>query len=115
MKIREDGNLFVGTHEWAWSLRTQGFPIFAVKADGKVEEIGTTQKRAKIYKLPKDTIALIREYVSNSGRRTLFIYTIPDLQEFAVGDSNNWDTSGIPRVVKMVLEDMIQRYLITEP
>jgi len=107
--------LFVAFHEWAWSLRTQGFSVFAILQDGKVVEIGKTQKRPCVYKLPENTIALIREYTSNSGRRTIFIYTIPDLQEFRVGDSNNWDTSGIPRVVKMVLDNIIQRYLITEP
>jgi len=111
MKIREDGNLFVGTHEWAWSIRTQGFPIYAILQDGEVVEIGSTQKRAKIYKLPKDTIAILREYVSNSGRRTLFVYTIPDLQEFAVGDSNNWDTSELPSNLQGIIEGLIQKHL----
>jgi len=96
--------LFVGTHEWAWSLRTQGFPIFAISKDGKVRDVGLTEKKARIYKIPEDTIALIRHYVSNSGRRTWFIYTIPDLKEFRVGDGNDWDVSELPNGIKQVIE-----------
>ncbi|MEM0261789.1 MAG: hypothetical protein QXU63_01585 [Nitrososphaerota archaeon] len=44
VEVRGDG-LFVGFHEWGWSLRTQGFPILAVTYnEGRFEivEIGRT-------------------------------------------------------------------------
>ncbi|MEM0078918.1 MAG: hypothetical protein QXX82_06050 [Nitrososphaerota archaeon] len=30
VKVDVKGDLFVGFHEWGWSLRTRGFPVLAV-------------------------------------------------------------------------------------
>jgi hypothetical protein len=110
MKLKEN-LLFVDFHEWAWSQRTQGFPIYAVLNNGKAVQIGITVKKPKVYQIPEGTIAVVREYVSNSGLRTLFIYSIPSLQEFTIGDKNNWDVSELPENLQSVLGNMIQQHL----
>ena len=110
MKLKEN-KLFVDYHEWAWSMRTQGFPIFAVSQDGKVVQIGTTTKKPKIYKLPENTVAIVRKYVSNSGIETWHIYTIPSLNEFVIGEKNNWDTSKLPENLQGIINCMVQQYL----
>jgi hypothetical protein len=112
MKMIGSDKLFVGTHEWAWSLRTQGFPIFAILRNGETRTIGTTTKRATIYTLPSGTIAILREYVSNSGRRRWFIYSIPDLKEYEVGDNNDWDVSELPSGLREIIEEMAKKILI---
>jgi len=108
------GNVFVGYHEWAWSLRTSGFPVFAITQSGVVK-IGVTCKKPAIYKLPEGTIAIIRQYVSNLGNETWYIYTIPELHEFRVGDKNDWDTSELPSGIKEIVTNMIQQHLADDP
>jgi hypothetical protein len=114
MKL-EKNKLFVDFHEWAWSLRTCGFPIFAILKDGEVVKIGETRKKPTVYKIPKETVAILREYVSNSGLTKWFIYTMPSLQEYIVGDRNNWDTSELPDNLQSIIEKLVEKYLATDP
>ncbi|MEM2169712.1 MAG: hypothetical protein QW186_07925 [Candidatus Bathyarchaeia archaeon] len=76
--IEKRGNtLIVGAHEWAWSIRTSGFPVYAVlEIGGKHEaaQIGTTRKQMTRYELPRGTVAVFREYVSNRGYRGYHVY-----------------------------------------
>jgi len=76
--IEKRGNtLIVGAHEWAWSIRTSGFPVYAVRKLGEnytVIQIGTTKKQMARYDLPSETVAVVREYMSNRGYRGYHVY-----------------------------------------
>ncbi|MEM2519645.1 MAG: hypothetical protein QXX82_05445 [Nitrososphaerota archaeon] len=70
VKVDVKENLFVGFHEWVWSLWTQGFPVLAVTYNyegGRFEivEIGRTTKAPATHTIPPNTVVIIRKYVSN--------------------------------------------------
>ena len=80
----EHPHLIVEAHEWAWSLRTQGFPVYAITASGELVEVGETKKHVARYALPEGTVAVVRYYESVKGHVTLYVYTIPELREYRV-------------------------------
>jgi len=102
--------LIVGFHEWAWSLRTQGFPVFAVLEDGQVVKIGVTTKGRETYYLPEGTVAVVRKYYTNRGYLTIFVYLIQDgkVIEVIVDEGNDFEQlNQLPPVVQKAVDDMI--------
>lgn len=103
--MRLIGNvLHVEAHEWAWSRRTQGFPVYALFADGSIREIGSTAKRYATYEVPEGAIGIIRKYVSNQGYRTFYVYTLPGLAEFPVAELFDFRTNVLPNSVREAFE-----------
>lgn len=105
--------LLVGFHEWAWSLRTSGFPIWAVFPDGSIHEIGRTNKHPTAYRLPRETVAVIRRYQSNKGYRTYFVYVIrrnsEELEQFEIDERDNFEVpEKLPEPVKVALRGLIE-------
>jgi len=108
--MRWEGNrILVDFHEWAWSRRSEGFGVYAIKSDGTVEKIGVTVKRPVTYQLPAGTIAVMRYYESNKGYVSLYIYT-KDGKQFSVHEVENF---GIPEElddkVRMALARWLER------
>jgi hypothetical protein len=92
--VYENGKLVgvrVGFHEWAWSKRTSGFPVWAIRANGGWEDIGYTEKKVTYYPLPEDTIAVVRYYCSNRGYKTYYVYIPGRGEEFAIDEKNNFE------------------------
>ena len=89
----KNNKLFVGFHKWAWSRRTEGFPVFAVVNNKKFIYIGETQKRATAYELPEGTKFVVRYYESNRGLRYWYIYFLHKgaVKEYEL--SENWHFS----------------------
>jgi len=85
----KNGKLFVDFHEWAWSSRTCGYGVYAVKSTGEIEKIGTTTKKPMTYTLPEGTVAVFRYYESNRGYATIYIY-LPDGRTFAIDEKDNF-------------------------
>ncbi|MEM2196591.1 MAG: hypothetical protein QXI11_02040 [Thermoproteota archaeon] len=94
--IEKRGNtLLVGAHEWAWSRRTLGFPVYAVlKVPGgfELQKIGETLKHFTKYYLPKNTVAVVRKYVSNLGNRRYYIYVFDndDFRTYILSEVENF-------------------------
>jgi hypothetical protein len=88
----ENHELRVGFHEWAWSRRTSGMPIYAILSDGKVQKVGETEKRPMRYYLPKETKAIVRVYWTGKGYHTLEVFNkegnwlIDERENFAIPD-----------------------------
>jgi len=85
----KNGKLVVSYHEWAWSARTSGFGVYAIKSDGTIEKIGTTTKKPAVYHLPDSTIAVMRYYESNKGYVSLYIYT-KDGKSYAIHETESF-------------------------
>jgi len=73
--------IFVGYHEWARSLRTQGYSVYAITIEKglvtdhwRFKKIGETQKRPKYYEIPPNTKFVLRVYRSNSGLWYFYLY-----------------------------------------
>jgi hypothetical protein len=60
-------------HRTAWSHRTSGYPLVAVRASGGIENLGGTRTRACRIEVPEDTVAILWCYTSGSGRRTVYV------------------------------------------
>uniref|UniRef100_A0A7C4RXT7 Uncharacterized protein n=1 Tax=Fervidobacterium pennivorans TaxID=93466 RepID=A0A7C4RXT7_FERPE len=87
--------LLVGSHEWAWSRRTSGFPVYALVNVGsgfEMQKIGETSKKLMKYSLPKYTVAVVREYVSNLGNRRYYVYIFKDdiIKEYILSEVENF-------------------------
>jgi hypothetical protein len=95
--------IFVKYHEWAFSLRTSGFPVYAILPSGAPIRIGVTQKAPTSYKLPPDAAAVIREYRSNRGYRTFYVY-LPDGREFKADEKSNFELPAAPEAVRKAVE-----------
>jgi len=98
--VEKKGNtLIVGFHEWAWSLRTTGFPVYAIrKLDEKYEiaQIGSTRKQLSKYTLPDGTVAVFREYVTNRCYREYYIYVFKGdkVKEYAIYEATGFEPCG---------------------
>jgi len=68
--------LRVAEHAWAWSARTTGFPVLVVDKQGNVIAEYRTRKREMYYPLPDGAEAVLRFYISNSGRPSVEFYKI---------------------------------------
>jgi len=94
--IEKRGNtLLVGSHRWAWSRRTSGFPVYALVKRGclfEMKKIGETTKHFTKYLLPENTIAVVREYVSNLGNCKYYVYIFSnnDFREYILGETENF-------------------------
>ena len=88
--------IYVGFHEWAWSRRTQGFPIFQVKMQNGsfvFKLIGETQKRATVYTVDPFTDFIVRYYESNSGYVTWHVYfrLNSEVKEIPISEQYNFE------------------------
>ena len=109
--VYENGKLVgikVGFHEWAWSRRTSGYPVWAIRRGaihpGEWVDVGYTEKGVTYYPLPEDTIAVVRYYCSNRGYKTYFVYIPGRSEEFAIDEKNNFEIpSELPEEVKAAL------------
>jgi len=106
--VYENGKLVgikVGFHEWAWSRRTSGYPVWAIRAGSpEWEDVGYTEKRVTYYPLPEDTIAVVRLYKSYKGYATYYVYIPGDSREFAIDEKNNFEIpQELPEEVKTAL------------
>jgi hypothetical protein len=110
--VYENGKLKgmrVGFHEWAWSRRTSGFPVWAIRANGSQEDVGYTEKGAAYYPLPEDTIAVVRLYKSYRGYKTYYVYIPGRTEEFAVDEKNNFEIpEELPEEVKAVFKAKLE-------
>ena len=109
MKI-EDGNLFVGYHELAFSLRTEGFPIYAILSKN-VQKIGETTKRPAKYFLPVDTQGIMTEYHSNSGMVYFTVYPVDHGQigrGIHINEKNNFSLAGISDSLRRVIANWLR-------
>ena len=105
----EANKLIVDFHEWAWSLRTQGFPVYAVTKNGEKILIGGTVKKRTVYDLPPDTIAVLRRYYSNAGYLTVFVYLLDDdeIHEIILNEQNNFEgIESLPELVKEAIKEL---------
>ena len=104
-----NGKLVVGFHEWAWSRRTEGFGVYAIKEDGSTERIGTTTKKPAVYHLPQGTIAVMRYYESNRGYASIYIYT-KDGKSYAIHETENYAIPPeLDEKVRMALAKWLER------
>jgi len=95
--------IFVRYHEWAFSLRTSGFPVYAVTSRGLVK-VGVTKKAPTSYRLPPGTVAVVREYRSNRGYRTFYIY-FPDGRELEADEKSNFELpADVPEAVRKAVD-----------
>jgi hypothetical protein len=109
--VYENGKLKgikVGYHEWAWSRRTSGFPVWAIRSGAKAPsewvDVGYTEKRPTFYSLPSDTIAVVRFYKSYRGYVTYYVYVPGKGEEFAIDEKNNFEIpQELPEEVKVAL------------
>jgi hypothetical protein len=109
--VYENGKLVgikVGFHEWAWSRRTSGFPVWAIRAGftspSEWVDVGYTEKGVTYYSLPEDTIAVVRLYKSYRGYTTYYVYIPGDSREFAIDEKNDFEIpSELPEEVKAAL------------
>jgi len=94
--VEKKGNvLLVGFHEWAWSRRTCGFPIYAIvrQPNGfEMRKIGSTTKLATKYVLPENTVAVVKKYVSNRGVREYDVYILAgdEIHRYGLYEENNF-------------------------
>jgi hypothetical protein len=105
--VYENGKLvgiMVGFHEWAWSRRTSGFPVWAIRAPNEWVDVGYTEKGVTYYPLPENTIAVVRFYKSYRGYTTYYVYIPGRGEEFAIDEKNNFEIpSELPEEVKVAL------------
>ena len=106
VELRGD-RLLVGFHEWAWSHRTSGFPVFALLGTGELVRVGYTRKRLTFYRLPEGTVAVIRYYESNSGYRTLYVYSVPELEKYVIDEKEDFDMSVLPEGLRPLVEKAV--------
>jgi hypothetical protein len=110
--VYENGKLRgikVGFHEWAWSRRTSGFPIWAIRSGAKElsewVDVGYTEKKPTYYPLPEDTIAVVRYYKSYKGYVTYYVYIPNYLGEYIIDEKNNFEIpQELPEEVKVTLK-----------
>ncbi len=110
--MRIEGNVLVtGYHEFAFSLRTTGFPIYSITKDG-VQEIGKTVKWPAKYPLPAGTLAVMRKYVSNSGIVYFTVYPLSGSQlcdGISVNEKNDFSVSDVPLPIRHVLSEWLKQ------
>ena len=109
--LKQNGGwrLFVGYHEWAGSLRTQGMPIWAVMADGHATKIGTTSKKPEEYNVPPEAVAVVRRYASNSGILTYYVYAVPDGTTYYVEEQFNFSLSELPDELQKPVREFLEK------
>jgi hypothetical protein len=84
--------------------------VYAVTRTGEIIWIGATSKRRQIYDLPEDVVAVIREYHSNAGYLTLFVYLISGdkLKEIIIYEENGFEgVDALPEPVRMAFRSII--------
>jgi hypothetical protein len=101
--VRWEGNkLHVGYHEWAWSQRTQGFPVYAVLGE-EVIKIGETTKRPWTYIVPQGTIAVVRRYETNKGYTEYHVY-LPGGEHYVIDEKSDYNIpEELPETVRKAL------------
>ena len=76
--------LILREHEFAKSLRTQGFPIVILDEKGKIIAVTEAEKRAKELLLPRRPKLLAHFYRSNRGRCYVHVYSLEEGPEEGV-------------------------------
>ena len=66
---------------YASSMRTIGFPIYIINENGEILETFYTYKRQQIVDIEGNAKFAIRLYWSNSGRVTIFVYSIKKIND----------------------------------
>jgi len=113
--------IYVKAHEWAWSLRTSMMPIYEITKEGIVQ-IGYTQKRPTTYYIDDNTIAVFREYISNNGYRTFYLYPLwlvgedGNVKEIAIEEQNDfeipqWNYEGLREEDIKAIQDLRKKVL----
>lgn len=110
----EKNKIVVGHHEWAWSLRTQGFEVYAIfkkEGDGNLYylPIGRTKMRPSTYVLPEGTVAVFKFYRSNVGCRYLHVYT-PDGKRYDI-DIDISENYEIPEDFPVELRRFFEKFI----
>ena len=88
-------------HEFAWSLRTSGFPLNIYDGSEKLLVALRTSKRAEIIDAPDSARYLVHFYESNSGRRYVYVYRLPEKKLVGV-----WDESKAEIIANLAPSDM---------
>ena len=109
--MRWEGNkLKVEFHEWAWSQRTSGYPVYALTENGLIK-IGETKKAYAEYTIPEGTKAVVRIYRSNRGYLTVYIYT-RDGNSIVVDEKENFrGLEQLEQQVREAVETIIQQHI----
>jgi hypothetical protein len=71
--VEREMRIFHPAHRTAWSVRTTGFPLLAVRSNGELVDLGGTRRQACRLQVPEDTVAVLWHYKSNGGYRTTYI------------------------------------------
>jgi hypothetical protein len=74
----ENGYLYIGFHEFAWSVRTSGFPCYFLNSSGKVVGKFHAEKRAMRVQIPEGSKYLFRKYWTNSGYPDHTLYLLKE-------------------------------------
>lgn len=93
--------IVIGEHEFAWSLRTSGFPLNVYDSEGNLLVGLTTSKRARIVEVPDEAKYLVHFYESNRGRRYAYVYEL--LEKRLV---KQWDESDAEAIANLAPSDM---------
>jgi len=64
----------VDRYEWAGGVASSGFPIYAITPRGIIQ-IGWTSWEEDIYRIPDDTIAIVRTYITSTRHKQIHVYT----------------------------------------
>ena len=91
----------LGEHEFAWSLRTSGFPLNVYDAGERLLVALRTSKRTKVIEVPDEAKYLVHFYESNRGRRYAYVYRLPEKKLVKV-----WDESEAEIIASLAPSDM---------
>jgi len=107
--------LTVQSHLWAWSIRTTGFPVYALKADGSAVLIGSTSKRQQTYMVPADAVAIVRTYITTLCNHAFYVLPLDSKAEYEVRGVCGYDTSRLPQQVREPFARFLRSYLAGDP
>jgi hypothetical protein len=97
-------------HEFAWSRRTSGFPLVIYDEGGKELLSLRTQKRAMVVEVPDTSRFLAWFYRSFSGRPSVRLYRVPELDLVKL-----WDERHAEEIVQLPssqLNDDIKAWIL---
>jgi hypothetical protein len=102
--------ILLEAHEFAWSRRTSGFPLIIYSQEEKRLVEFRTEKRARVLSLPPQSKYLAWFYSSNSGKRSVKLYSLPDKKHL-----KTWNESDAQIIMQLVPTDLnsdIKRWIL---
>jgi hypothetical protein len=102
--------ILLEAHEFAWSMRTSGFPLIVYSQEEKRLVEFRTEKRARVLSLPDEAKYLAWFYSSNSGKRSVKLYSLPNKKLL-----KTWDESDAQTIMQLAPSDLnsdIKRWIL---